>query len=198
MNLPAPAESLCLAHMAAEQAAGGSNEQLFLYIGLTNGVCQRVSSHGYGTLESAAGYVRSTYSVLNRSLSKYCCSHGHNIDMLHANRFRLTQVAVDATAGTLADPRQRFLGSKPVKLFRIQVQDKRGVSSTGLTCKHYSRPARKWHCESLRQFFPGPSTRSASRFVLTSSAVRPYSAQHPLVLLRRRRRLYKTTTWYHV
>lgn len=28
--------------MAAEQAAGGSNEQLFLYIGLTNGVCQRV------------------------------------------------------------------------------------------------------------------------------------------------------------
>lgn len=42
MNLPAPAESLCLAHMAAEQAAGGSNEQLFLYIGLTNGVCQRV------------------------------------------------------------------------------------------------------------------------------------------------------------
>lgn len=44
MNLPAPAESLCLAHMAAEQAAGGSNEQLFLYIGLTNGVCQRVSA----------------------------------------------------------------------------------------------------------------------------------------------------------
>lgn len=42
MNLPHPAESLCLAHMAAEQAAGGSNEQLFLYIGLTSGVCQRV------------------------------------------------------------------------------------------------------------------------------------------------------------
>lgn len=53
----------------------------------------------------------------------------HDIDMLHQNRFRLTQVAVDATAGTLSDPRQRFLGSKPVKLFRIQVQDKRGVSS---------------------------------------------------------------------
>ncbi|CAM9666346.1 unnamed protein product [Ascophyllum nodosum] len=77
MNLPAPAESLCLAYMATEQAAGGSNEQLFLYVGLTNGVCQRV--------------------------------------------------AVDATAGTLSDPRQRFLGSKAVKLFRIQVQDKRGV-----------------------------------------------------------------------
>ncbi|CAM9692315.1 unnamed protein product [Ectocarpus sp. 13 AM-2016] len=77
INLPHPAESLCLAHMAAEQAAGGSNEQLFLYIGLASGVCQRV--------------------------------------------------AVDATAGTLSDPRQRFLGSKPVKLFRIQVQDKRGV-----------------------------------------------------------------------
>lgn len=43
MNLPHPAESLCLVHMAAEQAAGGSNEQLFLYIGLTSGVCQRVS-----------------------------------------------------------------------------------------------------------------------------------------------------------
>lgn len=43
MNLPHPAESLCLAHMAAEQAAGGSNEQLFLYIGLTSGVCERVS-----------------------------------------------------------------------------------------------------------------------------------------------------------
>lgn len=43
MNLPAPAESLCLVYMAAEQAAaGGSNEQLFLYIGLANGVCQRV------------------------------------------------------------------------------------------------------------------------------------------------------------
>lgn len=42
MNLLAPAESLCLVHMAAEQAAGGSNEQLFLYVGLTNGVCQRV------------------------------------------------------------------------------------------------------------------------------------------------------------
>lgn len=28
--------------MAAEQAAGGSNEQLFLYIGLTSGVCDRV------------------------------------------------------------------------------------------------------------------------------------------------------------
>lgn len=38
------------------------------------------------------------------------------------------KVAVDATAGTLSDPRQRFLGAKPVKLFRIQVQDKRGVS----------------------------------------------------------------------
>ncbi|CAB1113081.1 unnamed protein product [Ectocarpus sp. CCAP 1310/34] len=78
INLPHPAESLCLAHMAAEQAAGGSNEQLFLYIGLASGVCQRV--------------------------------------------------AVDATAGTLSDPRQRFLGSKPVKLFRIQVQDKRGMT----------------------------------------------------------------------
>lgn len=43
MNLTHPAESLCLAHMAAEQAAGGSNEQLFLYIGLTSGVCERVS-----------------------------------------------------------------------------------------------------------------------------------------------------------
>lgn len=48
MNLPHPAESLCLAHMAAEQAAGGSNEQLFLYIGLTSGVCERVSfARGY-------------------------------------------------------------------------------------------------------------------------------------------------------
>ena len=46
MNLPAPAESLCLAYMATEQAAGGSNEQLFLYVGLTNGVCQRVSYVG--------------------------------------------------------------------------------------------------------------------------------------------------------
>lgn len=50
MNLPAPAESLCLARMAAEQAAGGSNEQLFLYIGLTNGVCQRVRSHRFNHL----------------------------------------------------------------------------------------------------------------------------------------------------
>lgn len=41
------------------------------------------------------------------------------------------QVAVDGTAGTLSDPRKRFLGTKPVKLFRIQVQDKRGVSSEG-------------------------------------------------------------------
>lgn len=49
-------------------------------------------------------------------------------DMAVVDRVYLTQVAVDATAGTLSDPRQRFLGSKPVKLFRIQVQDKRGVS----------------------------------------------------------------------
>ncbi|CAM9248608.1 unnamed protein product, partial [Choristocarpus tenellus] len=77
MELPAPADSLCLVEMAAEQAAGGSTQQLFLYIGLSNGVCQRV--------------------------------------------------AVDATAGTLSDARSRFLGSKPVKLFRVNVQGKRGV-----------------------------------------------------------------------
>lgn len=71
MNLPAPAESLCLAHMAAEQAAGGSNEQLFLYIGLTNGVCQRVGAHKCGPLErSATWYGRVPSRVLSRSLSK--------------------------------------------------------------------------------------------------------------------------------
>lgn len=50
---------------------------------------------------------------------------------------------MDATAGTLSDPRQRFLGSKPVKLFRIQVQDKRGVSCSScgfLETVHESYP----------------------------------------------------------
>lgn len=39
----------------------------------------------------------------------------------------LHRVAVDMTAGTLSDSRQRFLGPKPVKLFRIMVQGRRGV-----------------------------------------------------------------------
>lgn len=66
-------------------------------------------------------------------LSQSRISHCHlslvySSDAAVVDRVYLTQVAVDATAGTLSDPRQRFLGSKPVKLFRIQVQDKRGVS----------------------------------------------------------------------
>ena len=44
---------------------------------------------------------------------------------------------MDATAGTLSDPRQRFLGSKAVKLFRIQVQDKRGVSLWGTSAMYH-------------------------------------------------------------
>lgn len=39
----------------------------------------------------------------------------------------LHRVAVDITAGTLSDSRQRFLGIKPVKLFRVMVRGRRGV-----------------------------------------------------------------------
>jgi splicing factor 3B subunit 3 len=39
----------------------------------------------------------------------------------------LHRVAVDGTAGTLSDSRQRFLGVKPVKLFRVMVRGRRGV-----------------------------------------------------------------------
>jgi splicing factor 3B subunit 3 len=39
----------------------------------------------------------------------------------------LHRVAVDVTAGTLSDSRQRFLGIKPVKLFRVLVHGRRGL-----------------------------------------------------------------------
>lgn len=39
----------------------------------------------------------------------------------------LHRVAVDATAGTLSDSRQRFLGRKSIKLFRVVVRGARGV-----------------------------------------------------------------------
>jgi splicing factor 3B subunit 3 len=39
----------------------------------------------------------------------------------------LHRVAVDTTAGTLSDSRQRFLGIKPVKLFRVLVRGRRGI-----------------------------------------------------------------------
>lgn len=39
----------------------------------------------------------------------------------------LHRVAVDPTAGTLSDSRQRFLGIKPVKLFRVMVKGRRGI-----------------------------------------------------------------------
>lgn len=39
----------------------------------------------------------------------------------------LHRVAVDTTAGTLSDSRQRFLGIKPVKLFRVFVRGRRGI-----------------------------------------------------------------------
>jgi splicing factor 3B subunit 3 len=39
----------------------------------------------------------------------------------------LHRVAVDTTAGTLSDSRQRFLGIKPVKLFRVLVHGRRGL-----------------------------------------------------------------------
>lgn len=139
MNLPAPAESLCLAYMAAEQAAGGSNEQLFLYIGLTNGVCQRVRERR-AISARFNGYNSCALSQSRISLCKLNCAHCSDVAVV--NRVYLTQVAVDATAGTLSDPRQRFLGSKPVKLFRIQVQDKRGVSCS--SCFFVGDIARKW------------------------------------------------------
>ena len=39
----------------------------------------------------------------------------------------LCRLAVDATAGTLSDSRQRFLGNRAVKLFRVVVRGSRGV-----------------------------------------------------------------------
>lgn len=39
----------------------------------------------------------------------------------------LCRVAVDATAGNLSDSRQRYLGPRSVKLFRVQVRGSRGV-----------------------------------------------------------------------
>ena len=39
----------------------------------------------------------------------------------------LHRVAVDKTAGSLSDDRQRFLGQRPVKLFRVMVQGCKGV-----------------------------------------------------------------------
>lgn len=86
VNLKARPESLCMVKMARESraaggtAAGSSGEvesNLYLNIGLTNGVLHRV--------------------------------------------------AVDPVAGSLSDSRQRFLGLKPVKLFRVMAQGQRGV-----------------------------------------------------------------------
>lgn len=131
ISLPAPAESLCLVHMAAEQAAGGSNEQLFLYIGLTSGVCQRVTGVPIREATSDGGHI-----WFSDALGPWCCLQKPVLCSPHVEwNWRGVQVAVDATAGTLSDPRQRFLGSKPVKLFRIKVQDKRGVSSFQW-CRH--------------------------------------------------------------
>lgn len=124
ISLPAPAESLCFVHMAAEQAAGGSNEQLFLYIGLTNGVCQRVRLSCLEKVERSVDPSRRPEDVL--AIQSFLV-HSINAPCLIGGLV-LLQVAVDATAGTLSDARQRFLGSRAVKLFRINVQNIRGVS----------------------------------------------------------------------
>lgn len=75
-----------------------------------------------GKLQHRNGGNSSALSI-NVRLHKFIC--------VFATGSVCQQVAVDATAGTLSDPRQRFLGTKPVKLFRIRVQDKRGVSNRG-------------------------------------------------------------------
>jgi splicing factor 3B subunit 3 len=88
MSLPARPDSLCLIEMIKESSGGptgdsgpstdaGGRSQLFLNIGLANGV--------------------------------------------------LVRVEVDQISGTLSDSRQRFLGPKSIKLFRVMVQGQLGV-----------------------------------------------------------------------
>ncbi|CAM9238590.1 unnamed protein product [Heterosigma akashiwo] len=71
LTLPARAESLCLAQMAAADAGGAEAHQtMTLHAGLANGTAQRAT--------------------------------------------------LDLISGTLSDPRTRFLGSRPVRLFRTK------------------------------------------------------------------------------
>jgi len=53
----------------------------------------------------------------------------HQLLSLHVGLINGTaqRVSVDMITGTLSDPRTRFLGGKPVRLFRVMVQGHRGV-----------------------------------------------------------------------
>jgi len=78
LTLPARAESLCLAQMAAADAGGAEAHQtMTLHAGLANGTAQRAT--------------------------------------------------LDLISGTLSDPRTRFLGSRPVRLFRTKAEGRRAV-----------------------------------------------------------------------
>lgn len=77
--LPATPESLCIVEMGGsdKDEAGGTSGQLFLNIGLQNGV--------------------------------------------------LLRTVLDSVTGDLADTRTRYLGSRPVKLFRVKTQNSESV-----------------------------------------------------------------------
>ena len=78
--LPATPESICIVEMGGHEKEGesaGTSGQLFLNIGLTNGV--------------------------------------------------LLRTVLDPVTGDLADTRTRYLGSRPVKLFRVKTQNNEAV-----------------------------------------------------------------------
>ncbi|TFJ87655.1 hypothetical protein NSK_001005 [Nannochloropsis salina CCMP1776] len=104
LQLSATAESVCLAEMAKEGEGAGigagnavsipaSSSSLFLNVGLSNGIMQRL--------------------------------------------------ALDPLEGTLSDSRQRFLGAKPVKLLRVDIEDRSAVlalsSRAWLSYNHHGR-----------------------------------------------------------
>ena len=92
LQLSARAESVCLAEMAKEGEAASSSS-LFLNVGLSNGIMQRL--------------------------------------------------LLDPLEGTLSDSRQRFLGAKPVKLLRVNIEGRPAVlamsSRTWLSYNHQGR-----------------------------------------------------------
>lgn len=97
--LPSPAESLCLVEMGQSNAPN-------------------ISEPGIdGSLEND-----NETSEKNTHISK--CTTYLNIGLSNGV---LLRTVLDAVSGDLADTRTRYLGSRPVKLFRIRIQDSEAI-----------------------------------------------------------------------
>ena len=108
--LPAAAESLCIVEMGAKDANNSeelSPQQSSLYLNIGEQSCNR------DLLNIIARSIQVTRHVFN-----ICTGLQNGV---------LLRTVLDPISGDLADTRTRYLGSRPVKLFRIKMQGNQAV-----------------------------------------------------------------------